>query len=340
MSGDPALDRQLEVASHVLEPSRLIGARSFLVDRAVPDCEEITLPGREVPGGTIPFGILPRMAPPPPRRGWRARLRPRPAPVALDGDLGMDCRVTSPENWSHFLNIHAPLAIALMRRLDLPEAGLTLILPEATPDFVLKGAAHLGLRTQCAAGAVTGPGVGFRLSLNITVPDRRRWLQDAGTIDRLWDGPAAHLPRRVFLARRKTRHVTNQPEIEALLSRHGHVTIYPEDLSAADQFRLFNTAESIVAVHGAGLAPLLYRHPDAPLRHLVEILPCGHMTDFFRLMAQQVGCHWTGVRGRLKPEYVRPAHDLTARIYRQHSLDGFEVDPVALERALLAEPAR
>lgn len=328
------LDRQIVVDSYALAPSRLITARSFLVDRAVPDCEEITLPGRDAPGGAIPFGLVDRMAPPPARRGWRARLRKAPAPVPLDGDLGMDCRITSPENWSHFLNIHAPLAIALMRRLDLQPGGLTLILPAATPGFVLKAAAHLGLRTQCAAGAVIGPGVAFRLGLNITIPDRRRWLEDAGTIDRLWDGPADHLPRHVFLARRGTRHVTNQPEIEALLARTGHVTIFPEDLSPADQFRLFNTAETIVAVHGAGLAPLLYRHPDAPLRHLVEILPCGHMTDFYRLMAQQVGCRWTGVRGRLKPEYVRPAYRLDARIYREHSLDGFEVDPVALERAL------
>ena len=113
----------------------------------------------------------------------------------------------------------------------------------------------------------------------------------------------------------------------------GYVTVYPEDLSVEDQFQLFNTAEQIVAVHGAGLGPLLYRHPNSPLRHLVEILPCGHMTDFFRLMAQQVGVPWTGVRGRLKPEYVAPAYQMQ-NFFKQYSLDNFEVDPESLERAL------
>ena len=59
------------------------------------------------------------------------------------------------------------------------------------------------------------------------------------------------------------------------------------------------------------------------------------MTDFFRLMAQQVGVSWTGVRGRLKPEYVAPAYR-EQRVFKQFSLDNFEVDPVSLDRALKA----
>lgn len=335
---------EIPVASYDLAPSRLIAARSFLIDRAVPDCEEIMLRGRTVPGGTIPFGHVSRMAAPRIQTDWRARLRSRlrssrrSGPVPLEGNLGMDCRIVSPENWSHFLNIHAPLAFELMHRLDLPPGGLTLILPEKTPNFILEAAAHLGLRIQCAAGAVDGPGVAYGFSPNITIPDRRRWLEAAGVVDRLLAAlgaqPRADLPRNLFLARRSTRNISNQSEIEVLLGARGFVTIFPEDLSPTDQFALFNAAETIIAVHGAGIAPLLYRHPDAPLHHLVEILPAGHMTDFFRLMAQQVGCRWTGVRGRLKPKYIRPAYDLTAKIYRQHSLDSFEVDPVSLERAL------
>ena len=56
------------------------------------------------------------------------------------------------------------------------------------------------------------------------------------------------------------------------------------------------------------------------------------MTDVFRVMAAQVGCTWIGVRGRMKPEYVGPAYDLDTP-FRKFSLDGFEVDPVSLERA-------
>ena len=341
----PALPDSIAVAPYRLDPGTLITARSYLIDRAVPDCEIIALPGREAPGGEIPYGLVDRMAPPPRRGGWRGFLKgeARRRPVALDGRLGMDCRIVGPENWSHFLNIHLPLAFELLRRLDLSPTDLTLILPARTPPFILRAADHLGFATQCADGGVEGPGLAYRLSVNITVPDRRKWLEDAGVIDRLagmagTDGGGSALPRRVFLARRKQRAITNQPEIEALLHPLGYVTIYPEDLPVAQQFRLFNTAERIVAVHGAGLAPLLYRHPSSPLRHLVEILPCGHMTDFFRLMAQQAGVSWTGVRGRLKPEYVAPAYR-EQRVFKQFSLDNFEVDPVSLDRALKVEAA-
>lgn len=331
----PALPGSITVSPYRLEPGTLITARSYLIDRVVPDCEVIALPGREAPGGEIPYGMVDRMAPPPLRGGWRGFLKGEAwrKPVALEGRLGMDCRVVSPENWSHFLNIHLPLAFELLRRLDLSPADLTLILPGKTPGFIRAAAGHLGLSTQCSDGPVEGPGIAYRLSVNITVPDRRKWLEDTGVIERLagMEGPA--LPKRVFLARRKQRAITNQPEIEALLHPLGYVTVYPEDLPVADQFRLFNAAERIVAIHGAGLAPLLYRHPGSPLRNLVEILPAGHMTDFFRLMAQQVGCSWIGVRGRLKPEYIKPAYQAQG-VFRQYSLDGFEVDPVSLERAL------
>lgn len=330
----PGLRDSIPVASFHLEPGTLITARSYLIDRAVPDCEVIALPGREAPGGSIAFERMNRLPSPPLRGGWRGFLKRERhrRPVALQGRLGMECRIFGPENWSHFLNIHAPLAFELARRLDLPPAGLTLILPARTPGFIRAAAAHLGFAVQCAAGPVDGPGVVCGMN-GTTIPGRRTWLEDAGILDRLasMDGPA--LPARIFLARRKTRAITNQPEIEALLHPRGYVTIYPEDLPVADQFRLFNTAERIVAVHGAGLAPLLYRHPRSPLRHLVEILPAGHMTDFFRLMAQQVGCSWIGLRGRLKPEYIRPAY-ASQGVFKRYSLDGFEVDPVSLERAL------
>lgn len=331
----PILSGRITVDPFPLEPSWLITAKSYLIDRAVPDCEVVALPGRLAPGGNIPFGLVERTTPQPRPGGWRRLLRSTlgDRTTFLRRSLGMDCRVSSPENWSHFLNLHIPLAFELARRLDRSPEDMTLILPAKTPSFILQGAAHLGFLTHCTDGPVEGSIVDYRLSLNITIPDRRKWLEKSGVIKRIATLDDSTLPKRTFLARRKQRAISNQAEIEALLHPLGYVTVYPEDLSVEDQFRLFNTAEQIVAVHGAGLGPLLYRHPNSPLRHLVEILPCGHMTDFFRLMAQQVGVPWTGVRGRLKPEYVAPAYQMQ-NFFKQYSLDNFEVDPESLERAL------
>jgi capsular polysaccharide biosynthesis protein len=122
-------------------------------------------------------------------------------------------------------------------------------------------------------------------------------------------------------------------EVEACLAPHDYTTIHAEDLSPADQMRLFREAEAMVAVHGAALAPLLYVPPGGRLRQLVEILPVGHMTDVYRVMAEQVGVGWTGVRGRIKPKHVEPAYRIGTP-FKRFSLDSFEVDIVALERAL------
>lgn len=332
----PVLQDKIEVDPFPLDPGILITAKSYLIDRMVPNCEIITLPGREARGGIIPFGVVDKMPPPPLRGGWRGFLKGerRRKPVVLQGKLGMDCRVVSPENWSHFLNIHAPLAFELARRLGLAPADLTLILPTRTPGFILRAADYLGFVTQCTDAPVDGPGVAYRLREGITVPDRLKWLNATGIIDRLAtvDGPP--LPSKVFLARRNTRALLNQAEIEALLRSLGYTTIYPEDLPVAEQFRLFNHAESLVAIHGAGLAPLLYRRPGGSLRQLIEIMPAGHMADYFRLMAQQVDCSWIGVRGRLKKEYFPLAY-MQKGLFRKYSLDNFEVDSLSLQKALV-----
>lgn len=335
---------RIEVSPYLIRPGTVITARSYLIDRMVPDCEVIALPPREMPGGEITFRRADRLPAPPRETGLRASLRrlKRGAratePVQLDGSLGVDFRLKSPANWSHFLNQHLPLATLMTHRLGLTPSSLTLILPADIPGYVLRAAAHLGFLTQATDGAVEGPGLTFTLTGNVFRPQRRDWLLAAGTIDMLYpgqDNAEYPLPRRVFMARQDTRQLTNQPEIEALLNTLGFQTLYPEKLSVADQFRLFNTAEAVVAVHGAGLAPLLYRHPDSPLRKLVELLPVGHMTDVFRSMAQQVGCDWIGVRGRIKPQYIRPAYAL-GQNFTRFSLDGFEIDPVSLDRALAA----
>lgn len=326
---------QIEVASFRMAPGTIVTARSHLIDRMVPACEVISLPEKTVPGGTIPFATVERLpfATTSPRLRDRLRGRVKGEPVPLEGTLGFDCRFGSPENWAHFLNIHAPLTFALTNRLGIAPHELTLILPQAIPGFVLRAAAHLGLRTQVTDAEVIGPGVVVTLATNIIRPDRRRWLMDSGVIGRLAAAGGGDFPANVLLARRKTRELSNQPEIEATLASRGFRTIYPEDLSVPEQFALFNGAETIVAVHGAGLAPLLYRQPQARLRRLVELLPCGHMTDVYRGMSQQVGCAWIGVRGRIKPEYIRPAYVLDTPFTR-YSLDNFEVDPASLDLAL------
>jgi capsular polysaccharide biosynthesis protein len=143
------------------------------------------------------------------------------------------------------------------------------------------------------------------------------------------------------VARRGTRALLNQPEIEALLHPQGYTTVYPEDLSVDQEIRYFIDAEEIVAIHGAGLAPLIYRAPDTPPSMLLEILPVGHITNFYRAMIADLNGRWAGARGYIEADQVAEIYRLE-QPYMMHSLRNFRVDPKSVEAALalLREDAR
>ncbi|MGB0911973.1 MAG: glycosyltransferase family 61 protein [Phaeobacter italicus] len=326
-----------QISAYRVKQAWLIGAQSYLVDRIVPDVERISLPAKDVPGGVLRFG---RGAFPPPKaRGRLERLRKgaqrsRPVP----GPNTLDLRRNTPQNWAHFLNNHLPITFAIAAGMDLALSDLDLVLPEQTPGYIRAAADLFGLRYVQTDDALDGTGLLFDAEPWIGIrPCRMEWTQTAAVRQALahLDAPASPdtpLPSKAFLSRKDARIPSNEAEIADWLGTQGFVTLYPEDLSAADQLRLFRQAETIVAVHGAGLAPLLYAPAQDRPRHLVEILPCGHMTDVYRVMAQQMGWNWIGVRGRMKPEYVRGAYDFSAP-FTTHSLDTFEIDLTALQEA-------
>lgn len=327
-------------------PARLFTARSYMIDRFVPDCEIIALPAKQVAGGQLSFRDGPVSLPAVPPKGRAARLRGRLAPPEsrrIDGRVLFDLRHHDPQNWAHFLNNHLAIIFRLCAETGVNWDDVLLVTPQATPGFLRDAAAIFGFEVLATDGAVTGDGVHYEMSPWTAVRAvRADWVHTSEVMAAVASATrsGSPLPRRPFLARRDTRVISNMAEVEACLKPRGYETIYAEDLSAADQFRLFREAETMVAVHGAALAPLLYVPRDGILRQLVEILPVGHMTDVYRVMAEQVGVFWTGVRGRIKPGYVDAAYRLGAR-FDMFSLDSFEVDVAALELALdFADAAR
>jgi capsular polysaccharide biosynthesis protein len=144
--------------------------------------------------------------------------------------------------------------------------------------------------------------------------------------------PRLDLPRRIFLSRRGTRSLLNEGEVEALLSARGFTKIYAEDLTLDEQFALWREATDVVAIHGAGMAPMQYRSPDAPTFRLVELAPVGWMTRWFGIMCEQVGGKYIGVRARSLPEYIDALYDPAPFLNRCD--DDFAIDPRSLEVAL------
>lgn len=322
------------IAPHRIDPAWLITPASFLMDRIQPDCEQIWLAGTEVEGGTLDITRGPLPAP---VRSRRRLPRQRSGPPALPHANVFDLRRNDPENWAHFLNNHLPIVFRACDTLGLNPADCLLVLPGDTPGYIQRAARMFGLPFVATDATLDGDGILYDpMPWTAIRAQRANWVQTGFVRDTLAridaDTATADLPRRVFLSRRKTRALTNEAEVAAWLGARGFVTVYPEDMSPEDQMRLFRRAETMVAVHGAGLAPLLYCQPGAGPSHLVEILHAGHMTNVFRAIAAQVGCNWIGVRGRLKPKYIKPAYDLKTP-FRKYSLDTFEADITALERA-------
>lgn len=327
----------------------LITPRSHFIDRIVPECEIIHLPSKSIGGGEFWCAWAENQSSIGNENAGLRRYLPRfissVGAVEIQAKTFFDFRRGVPQNWAHFLNDHLPIYFAIAHELGLVASDTVLILPKKTPSYIQRAAALFGLDTLCTDAPVSGDAMMFQTDQWVHCRAvRAEWAHLPFATEALnsvgvRDCRQGALPNRAFLSRRNTRYLENEAEIEAFLAVRGYTKVYPEDLTVADQFKLFEQAEHIVAIHGAGLAPLLYRSASSRLTGLIELFPCSHMTDNFRVMTHQVGCAWVGVRGKIKPEHVDPAYDLT-QPFVKYSLQSFEVDVRALENALTLDAER
>lgn len=105
------------------------------------------------------------------------------------------------------------------------------------------------------------------------------------------DQAAGPSPRRIYIsrARAKSRRVTNESEVASLLARSGFQAVLLEELSVADQARLFANAEWIVGPHGSGFANLVFCARGAKV---LEIFSPAPVKDMYEYLARQAGCEY------------------------------------------------
>ena len=308
-----------------------------------PRIEEIRVPGTTVGGGKLSYVLgedesrLPAQ-----RKRLRMLSSGRRAPARRLEEAGViiDLRRHNPENWAHMLTNHIAYVFALADATGIDWKDLILLLPANTPDHIVAAAAMFGLRTHLTDDPIMGEAIAFKAAPwagNRGV--RGDWARMPRVVSALetsvfMSEPEKSLPRRVFISRRDSRRLANEAEIITHLGARDITTLYAEDLAPKDQFRLLAQADLVVAIHGAALAPLLYRPPTAPPATVVELLPVGHVTLVWRVLAQQVGCRWIGVRGRIEPKHINGGLYDLKRPFLRFSLDDFIVDPASIDRAL------
>lgn len=142
-----------------------------------------------------------------------------------------------------------------------------------------------------------------------TVPHRAHLL-DLRTrlLDAAGAGPAP--PARIFVSRARSRRpLANEAELLPVLSSFGFDVVFPEELSFADQIRLFARAEAVAGLNGTGMLNELFCPSGAAIIELLHPHYWHH--DACRLAALLGHVHWSvladdagGLASRVDPVKV------------------------------------
>jgi hypothetical protein len=109
-------------------------------------------------------------------------------------------------------------------------------------------------------------------------------------------------PVKLYLTRRNdtSRFVENETEVSAFLALRGFVTVDTGELSLEQQITLFMGATDVVAIHGAGLTNMLFRHPRK--MKVIEVFHDNEYLPFHYIMlAKMLDFSYFPIRGKRLP---------------------------------------
>ncbi len=275
--------------------------------------------------------------------------------VDRHGDYLFDTRYEVDSNVGHYIVDTIPkilVAKDFISKREGREVELYAILKEGSSPMSFEIFRAFGIPTLATEAKVRGQIVKTVETAAKTSLDGRMLHADApmmaGCLPGLYADFRASLvpegtttPDKIYISRRDSRTVENETEIVRLLEARGFRKYLFEtgELSLIEQWRLVAGASQIVAIHGAGLTPLIFnrrglaRAPgDLGGLRIIEIHGAGYFVDFNRRLAALANAHWCGVRGRITPEVVRDLDERGGGRIQQSA--SFRIDPEALALAL------
>jgi hypothetical protein len=244
------------------------------------------------------------------------------APIQHRDGYLFDTRYEVDGNIAHILGC---IAIkALLARRSYP--NITLILRENPHKMAIEAYRLLGFPILCTNRDVEGNLI--ILSEQNDEPDFEPFYQtEFGQFE--FEGYTAETPERVFLARRGTRSIINQGEIEQLLSKYGFTTLYFEDYSMAEQWSIARNAKAVVGIHGAALKNLVFNNQAVKL---IELFHPGYVVDIYRRDNAVSGGSWCGVSGQFPGNIIQKLE--VEQDARSFALSRLTIDPISLQKAL------
>ncbi|MFV8783224.1 glycosyltransferase family 61 protein [Microbulbifer sp. SA54] len=333
------INTTLQLAAEGAGRGWLIGAPTFTADRAQPIIEEIYLPAISSSPGELHLRLTSQPTVTTTEKASRLVqlkqwLRGGRHPIEVDQDtIALDLRRRSPENWAHSITNHLPLALLVREQLAELCKPITVVLPESISGKLVELFQLFGFQTLLTDRAVRGLVAQYEVTPWIALRGIRSQVVARNLPESLRSSIQGKLdtPTRLYISRKDTRKLKNEGEVWATLRERGYTRIFAEELTLQDQVQHLCGAEDIVAVHGAALAPLIFRNPalgHKPYR-LLEIFSPAHVTNVFRLLAKQTGGSWIGVRGDSWPELFGPKASFTG------NLRDFDVSLNSLKLAMM-----
>ncbi len=272
----------------------------------------------------------------------------------MTGRLVFDTRYETDTNIGHYIVDTIPKILAARKAISAElgdDVEIHAVLKERTSQLSRESFANLSIPVVCTEADVVGRIVRIREVAPQTWSNGTSFSSGGTMIERLPEMYASFRERalgtkpggaeKIFVSRKSSRTIENEAEITSLLKAHGFERYYFEtgELSVIEQWQVMAGAREIVAIHGAGLTPLIFNghglaQPRGDLSGLriVELHGAGYFVDFNRRLAAVMNAHWCGVRGRISPQIVRDLDDRGGG--RVHQSSSFRVDPEALELAL------
>ena len=334
----------LEFISYNAGRQWLVGPRSYLVDRSIPACEEILLPEAKTESGYLQFNVTERDELSEPAALGRVhsflhkvnRLLNLSKTDIISDELVLDFRVNSPSNWAHAFTNHLPLALYIRSILSRNNnEKILIILPQKISKNIVNLFESLGFRVLVSKGDVVGRIITFEMKPWRSIRSlRHEIVNNELASTELYNKVVSVQPvkiDKIFVSRKDARRIINEDEISEHLKSIGYSVVYLEDYTVYEQIALLSYATKIVAIHGAGLGPLLLRKVfNDNVFHLVEIFSPAHMSDCYRVMTHQLGGKWIGVRGRCWEKLIKEAYSGNVN---QYSLNDFSVDLESIKTA-------
>lgn len=92
---------------------------------------------------------------------------------------------------------------------------------------------------------------------------------------------------RIYVSRKKVRKrkLLNEEEFYQLLKKYNFRRIFPEDLTFKEQVRIFNSAEVIISVHGAGLTNIIFSEN----LKVIELFPPNFIRTHYFMLSKALG---------------------------------------------------